>query len=64
MESICLTDLQSLSKEAAMRSIRRILPDINKDQSKIPLEILNKIKTTNNDFEDELKDVHPSAMRA
>jgi transitional endoplasmic reticulum ATPase len=56
-------DLESLSKEAAMRSIRRILPEINMDQSKIPLEVLNKIKITNDDFEDALKDVHPSAMR-
>jgi transitional endoplasmic reticulum ATPase len=56
-------DLESLSKEAAMRSIRRILPEINMDQSKIPLEVLNKIKITNDDFEDVLKDAHPSAMR-
>src|SRR5215472_518138 len=46
-----------------MRSIRRILPEINMDQSKIPLEVLNKIKITNDDFEDALKDVHTSAMR-
>jgi transitional endoplasmic reticulum ATPase len=56
-------DLESLSKEAAMRSIRRILPEINMDQSKIPLKVLNKIKITNDDFEDALKDVHPSALR-
>jgi transitional endoplasmic reticulum ATPase len=56
-------DLESLSKEAAMRSIRRILPEINMDQSKIPLEVLNKIKITNDDFLNALKDVHPSAMR-
>lgn len=46
-----------------MRSIRRILPEINMDQSKIPLEVLNKIKITNDDFHNALKDVHPSAMR-
>ena len=56
-------DLESLSKEAAMRSIRRILPEINMEQSKIPLEVLNKIKITNDDFQNALKDVHPSAMR-
>jgi transitional endoplasmic reticulum ATPase len=38
-------DLESLSKEAAMRSLRRILPEINMEQSKIPLEVLNKIKS-------------------
>jgi len=56
-------DLESLSKEAAMRSIRRILAEINMEQSKIPLEVLNKIKITNDDFQDALKDVHPSALR-
>jgi transitional endoplasmic reticulum ATPase len=56
-------DLESLSKEAAMRSIRRILPEINMEQSKIPLEVLNKIKITDDDFQNALKDVHPSAMR-
>ena len=56
-------DLESLSKEAAMRSLRRILPEINMEQSKIPLEVLNKIKITNDDFNNALKEVHPSAMR-
>src|SRR5919197_707630 len=35
-------DLESLSKEAAMRSLRRVLPEINMEQSKIPVEVLNK----------------------
>jgi transitional endoplasmic reticulum ATPase len=33
------------------------------EQSKIPVEVLNKIKITSKDFEDALKDVQPSAMR-
>lgn len=56
-------DLESLSKEAAMRSVRRILPEINMEQTKIPFEVLNKIKITNTDFQNALKEVHPSAMR-
>jgi transitional endoplasmic reticulum ATPase len=56
-------DLEALSKEAAMRSLRRILPEINLDQSRIPAEILNRIKVTRSDFDDALKDVQPSAMR-
>jgi transitional endoplasmic reticulum ATPase len=56
-------DLEALSKEAAMRSLRRILPEINMEQSKIPIEILNKIKITNDDFENALKEVQPSAIR-
>ena len=56
-------DLEALSKEAAMRSLRRVLPEINMEQSKIPVEVLNKIKITNEDFHNGLKDVQPSAMR-
>ena len=56
-------DLESLSKEAAMRSLRRELPKINMEHSKIPIEVLNKIKITNDDFEDALKDIQPSALR-
>ena len=56
-------DLEALSKEAAMRSLRRMLPQINLDESKIPAEVLNSIKITNTDFENALRDVQPSAMR-
>ncbi len=56
-------DLQALSKEAAMRSLRRILPEIDLHQPKIPADILNKIKVTKLDFDEALKDVQPSALR-
>ena len=56
-------DLEALAKEAAMRSLRRVLPEINLEQSKIPIETLSKIKITNQDFTDALKDIQPSAMR-
>lgn len=56
-------DLESLAKEAAMRSLRRILPDIDLDQEKISAEILQKIKITDEDFKEALKEVRPSALR-
>ena len=56
-------DLEILTKEAAMRSLRRILPEINIDQSPIPSEVLNKIIIMNSDFSSALKDVSPSAIR-
>src|SRR6185436_7608049 len=56
-------DLEALSKEAAMRSLRRLLPEINLDQPKIPAEILNKIKVTKDDFDEALREVQPSALR-
>jgi transitional endoplasmic reticulum ATPase len=56
-------DLETLAKEAAMRSLRRILPDLDLEEEKIPAEILQKIIITDNDFKDALKDVKPSALR-
>jgi len=56
-------DLEVLSKEAAMRSLRRILPEIDLDEDKISTEILQKIQITNEDFLDALKEVRPSALR-
>ena len=56
-------DLEVLSKEAAMRSLRRLLPDIDLDEEKISSEILQKIKITSDDFRDALKEVRPSALR-
>ena len=55
-------DLQSLAKEAAMRSLRRILPEIKLDEP-VPPEILEKIKVTHQDFLDALKDIEPSGLR-
>ena len=56
-------DLEVLSKEAAMRSLRRILPEIDLDEDKISTEILQKIEITSEDFRDALKEVRPSALR-
>ncbi|MDH3766171.1 MAG: CDC48 family AAA ATPase [Nitrosopumilus sp.] len=56
-------DLEVLAKEAAMRSLRRILPEIDLDEEKISSEIIQKIKITNEDFRDALKEVRPSALR-
>jgi len=56
-------DLEVLSKEAAMRSLRRILPEIDLDEDKISTEILQKIQITSEDFWDALKEVRPSALR-
>ncbi len=56
-------DLEALCKEAAMYSLRRILPEINLEEEKIPTEVLEKIAVTNKDFERALKIVEPSAMR-
>src|SRR6476620_5660579 len=56
-------DLEAVCREGAMRSLRGVLPEINLEESKITIEILNKIKITRADFEQALKDVQPSALR-
>jgi transitional endoplasmic reticulum ATPase len=56
-------DLEALAKEAAMGALRKILPEIDLDETNIRAEILDKIKVTGNDFENALKDVAPSTLR-
>jgi transitional endoplasmic reticulum ATPase len=56
-------DLEVLCKEAAMKSLRRILPEINLEEEKVSKELLQKIKITGEDFTEALKEVRPSALR-
>lgn len=55
-------DLESLCKEAAMRVVRRIIPEIKNDEE-IPEEVLKKIIVTSDDFKSALKEIQPSALR-
>ena len=45
-------DLAALAREAAMRAIRRVLPEIDLEVESIPVETLNKIEVNNDDFLD------------
>ncbi|MGY5140398.1 MAG: CDC48 family AAA ATPase [Candidatus Nitrosopumilus sp. Bin_571-38] len=59
-------DLEVLSKEAAMRSLRRNVlddKDFSYDDDEISSEILQKIQITDEDFREALKEVGPSALR-
>src|SRR5207247_7815451 len=56
-------DLEALAKEAAIRALRRILPEINLDAQSIVGDILNKIIVQMYEFLDALKEIEPSAMR-
>ena len=56
-------DLQSLSKEAGMRALRKILPEIDLSSQSIPVETLRKIIVTMADYMDVVKEMEPSAMR-
>ena len=56
-------DLEVLTKEAAMRSLRRLIPQVNIDQTPVPQDLLDKITIIDSDFNNALKDVTPSAIR-
>ena len=56
-------DLAALAREAGMRAIRRVLPEIDLEVESIPAETLNKIEVNNDDFLDALREMEPSAMR-
>lgn len=55
-------DLAALAREAAMKALRRYLPEIDLDKP-IPSEVLERMKVTEEDFKGALKEVEPSAMR-
>ena len=56
-------DLEYLCKEAAMKCLRRLLPELNLEDQKIPPETLEKLVITMNDFDNAIKEIMPSAMR-
>jgi transitional endoplasmic reticulum ATPase len=56
-------DISSLSKEAAMKSLRRILPKINLEEEFVPPQILEEMKVTRDDFFNAMRDIQPSALR-
>ena len=55
--------MQALTKEAAIRALRRILPEIDLSAESIPGETLNKIIVKMQDFLDVMNEMEPSAMR-
>src|ERR687895_2009858 len=56
-------DLQALAKEAAIRALRRVLPEVDLSSESIPADTLRKIIVTMQDFVDVIKEMEPSALR-
>ena len=56
-------DLEYLCKEAAMKCLRRLLPELNLEEEKIPPETLDKLVVNSEDFKKALVEVTPSGMR-
>ncbi|MEJ2260323.1 MAG: CDC48 family AAA ATPase [Nitrosopumilaceae archaeon] len=56
-------DIKSLCREAAMKAIRRYLPEIDLESEKIPSEVLQSMQIKLIDFYDAMHEVVPTAMR-
>jgi len=56
-------DLEALCREAAMSALRRLMPDIDFAQARIPYEKLMALEVTMDDFLAALAEIEPSAIR-
>jgi transitional endoplasmic reticulum ATPase len=56
-------DLDALSRESAMKALKKVLPKIDLDKEEIPTSVLETLKVRKADFVEAMKDVSPSALR-
>ena len=56
-------DIESLTKEAAMKALRRYLPEIDLDDEEVPPSLIDRMIVKRDDFSGALTEVEPSAMR-
>ena len=56
-------DISALVREAAMKALRRYLPEIDLDEEQIPEEVLEKMEVRMSDFKLAIKEIEPSALR-
>ena len=56
-------DLAALVREAAMRALRRYLPEIDLEEETLPPEVLEKMEVCMDDFKEAIRDIEPSALR-
>ncbi|MEM4662485.1 MAG: CDC48 family AAA ATPase [Candidatus Diapherotrites archaeon] len=56
-------DLEILCKEAAMKALRKYIPELKKYEERVPTEILEKMEVKMRDFIEAYKKIEPSAMR-
>lgn len=57
------SDIAALAKEAALATLRRIMPSLNLEEKTISAEALEKLTVSRDDFDQAHKEVQPSALR-
>ena len=56
-------DLAALGREAAMRALRKILPNLDLEAETIPPEVLSSLKVSMEDFLEAFRELQPSTLR-
>lgn len=56
-------DISALTKEAAMRALRRVLPNIDLEADTIPAEVLASLEVRMDDFLSAYREMQPSTLR-
>lgn len=56
-------DIKALCREAAMKALRRYLPELDFEEEKISPSTLETMDIRNKDFKDGMKEIIPTAMR-
>ena len=56
-------DLEQLVKESAMHSLRKVIPKLNLEEDTIPAHILSELEVSQEDFDEALLGIQPSALR-
>src|SRR5438132_11830723 len=56
-------DISALCREAAMKALRRYLPEMNLEEERVPSGILEKMEVNLEDFMNAYREITPSAMR-
>jgi transitional endoplasmic reticulum ATPase len=56
-------DIAALCREAAMKALRRYLPEINLEEERIPSAMLEKMTVNLDDFTNAYREITPTAMR-